>query len=277
MEDSDSTPWKNNLSKKRHASQISVSSTPSPIAKMPNLNENFCDEEETGFSNLDLDLNTGERSLHNKMDQILEKLSVIQKSLETHKQETGNELDSLKRENKNLKLRLMETEGQAARMSKDIEKLKKDFEDLEVRSMSHNIVLYNVPEKANEDIYKPVSDFFTKMLKLPDQIPKLKALRDQYKSDTSTKIVLSKDKLRLNNTLVPSDFETNPISVEKPESWMPFEYDSIQHSEVIEFSGSSFQGHMVKISNMDEVKRAYCALLQNPKTAGAHHIMYAYS
>ena len=100
------------------------------------------------------------------------------------------------------------------------------------------------------------------------QIPKLKALRDQYKSDTSTKIVLSKDKLRLNNTLVPSDFETNPISVE---------YDSIQHSEVIEFSGSSFQGHMVKISNMDEVKRAYCALLQNPKTAGAHHIMYAYS
>ena len=290
-----------------------------------------------------------ERSLHNKMDQILEKLSVIQKSLETHKQETGNELDSLKRENKNLKLRLMETEGQAARMSKDIEKLKKDFEDLEVRSMSPNIVLYNVPEKANEDIYKTVSDFFTKMLKLPDQlvlserhpvtpvqvdtahrvgranhrsrpivvklirrqgkdiilqhaknlrgtnisiseqlptemrerrtlqIPKLKALRDQYKSDTSTKIVLSKDKLRLNNTLVPSDFETNPISVEKLESWMPFEYDSIQHSEVIEFSGSSFQGHMVKISNMDEVKRAYCALLQNPKTAGAHHIMYAYS
>ena len=49
------------------------------------------------------------------------------------------------------------------------------------------------------------------------------------------------------------------------------------NTEVIEFSGNYFQGHMVKISSMDEVKRAYCALLQNPKTAGVHHIMYAYS
>ena len=243
----------------------------------------------------------------------------------------------------------METEGQSARMSRDIEKLKRDFEDLEVRSMSHNIVIYNVPEQAREDIDKTVTDCFTKMLKLPDhpilserhpvapvqvdiahrvgkvnqrnrpivvklmrrkgkdiilqharnlrgtgisiseqlpsemrerrtlQIPKLKALRGQHRNDTSTKVVLSKDKLRLNNTVVPSDFETNPISLEKSESWMFFEYDSIRHSEPIEFSGSCFQGHMAKITSMDEVKRAYCALLQNPKTASAHHIMYAYS
>ena len=65
--------------------------------------------------------------------------------------------------------------------------------------------------------------------------------------------------------------------MENPGNWIPFEYDSIKHSEPIEFSGSSFQGHMVKMSRMDEVKKAYCALLQHPKTASAHHIMYAYS
>ena len=51
----------NNFSKKRHTSQTSVSSTPSPIGKTSNLNENSFDKEETGFSNLDPDLNTGEK------------------------------------------------------------------------------------------------------------------------------------------------------------------------------------------------------------------------
>ena len=64
----------------------------------------------------------------------------------------------------------MEAEGQAARMSKNIKKLKQNVEDLEVRLMSHNIVVYNVPEQVNQDIYKTVSDIFLKMLKIPDQL-----------------------------------------------------------------------------------------------------------
>ena len=105
------------------------------------------------------------------------------------------------------------------------------------------------------------------------QLLKMKALRNQHMSDGSTRIVLAKDKLFVNNALVPSDFESNPPSVD----WTPLSYNSMQHSEVLDFSGSSFQGHMIKIASMDEVKKAYCALLQNPKTAGAHHIMYTYS
>ena len=64
----------------------------------------------------------------------------------------------------------MEAEGQAARMSKNIKKLKQNVEYLEVRLMGHNIVVYNVPEQVNENIYKTVSDIFLKMLKIPDQL-----------------------------------------------------------------------------------------------------------
>ena len=316
---------------------------------MPNLKEDNSVQEEARFLKLDLDSNPSDIGLHTKMDRILEMLSNIQSSLENHKQDTGNQLECLKQENENLKLCLMEAEGQAARMSKNIKKLKQNVQDLEVRLMSHNIVVYNVPEQVNEDIYKTVSDIFLKTLKIPDQLihsekhpvapvqidvahrmgkanhknrpiviklvlrrgkdiilqharnlkgtnislseqlptemrerrmlqlPKMKALRDQHKSGGSTRIVLAMDKLFVNNALVPSDFESNPLSVDKPEDWTPLSYNSMQHSEVLDFSGSSFQGHMIKIASMDEVKKAYFALLQNFKTAAAHHIMYTYS
>ena len=58
---------------------------------------------------------------------------------------------------------------------------------------------------------------------------------------------------------------------------MPMDYSSLQHSEVIERSGSFFQGHAIKVTTVQEAKAAHSALLQNHDVANAHHISYAYS
>ena len=84
------------LVKKRHISQISVSSTPSAISKMPNLKEDNSVQEEARFLKLHLDSNPSDIWLHTKMVRILEMLSNIQSSLENYKQDTGNKLDGLK-------------------------------------------------------------------------------------------------------------------------------------------------------------------------------------
>ena len=314
---------------------------------MPNLKDS-CLQEEAELLSPDFELNTTDQALHAKMDKILVLLTEMKDSLESHKVHTGNELESLKSENKCLKLRLMETEGHATRMFKDIAKLKRDFEDLEIRSMSHNIVIYNLPEQDNEDIYKTVTDVMKEKLKIPEhliqskthpiapvqidtahrmgkansrnrptvlklvlrrgkdiilqharnlrgtkisvseqlpsemrerrmlQLPKLRGLCDKHKGDNSMKVVLSKDKLLVNNSVIPPEFEVNPITLDKTEHWKPLSYHSMQQSEIFEYAGSFFQGHMARITSLEEVRRAYCALLQNSQTAGAHHLMYAY-
>ena len=106
---------------------------------------------------------------------------------------------------------------------------------------------------------------------------KMKYLREQHKEDRSTRIILSRDKLLINNSAVPDQFKINPLSDVTLKRDMPVDYSSLIHSEVIEYSGSIFQGHAIKVTTVQEAKAAYLALLQNNEVATAHHISYAYT
>ena len=289
-----------------------------------------------------------EKTLHEKIDTVIGILNELKKSLDDHKKNTKEEIQELKEENSKMRLQLSESEDQAMRMRKDIQTLKSKCEDLELRSMSENVVFYNIPEKQNEEIYKVVQDVLVRKMNIENhlvhseyyptgliqvdvahrigkfsqkprpvvvklvlrrgkeiilkharnlrgsgisvseqlpagmrerrniQLPMLRDLRDQHRDDPSAKIVLRRDQLTLNNAPVASCFEKNPLPADNFNATAPISYNTMFHSDVKEYSGSSFQSHLLSVNNHQEAAAAHRSLLQHPRVAKADHIMYAY-
>ena len=91
--------------------------------------------------------------------------------------------------------------------------------------------------------------------------PKMKELREQHKEDRSTRIILSKNKLLINNSAVSDEFKMNSLSDIALKTDTPIDYSSLIHTEVVEYSGNFFQGHAIKVTIDQEAKAAYLALL----------------
>ena len=108
------------------------------------------------------------------------------------------------------------------------------------------------------------------------QFPKFKSLRDQYRYDKNIRVRLTKDKLYVNNTLIPGDFEENPLPATHSSLPTQVRYNNMIHTQVVEESGSYFQGHLKSINSLSEAAAAHSALLQDRDVARAHHIPYAY-
>ena len=168
-------------------------------------------------------------------------------------------------------------------MDCEMDQLRSKCEDLQLRSMSHNILIHNVQEERGEDVYKVVCNILLNNLKIPVQLlnsdehpaapvlidiahrigkpgwkprpivvkfalrrgkdivfryvknlkgqsisiseqlpgemrerrdilfPKMRNLREQHQGD-GTRVLLSRDKLTINSTPVPSPFKANPLS-----------------------------------------------------------------
>ena len=255
----------------------------------------------------------------------------------------------MKDENQELQLRLAEAEGKMTRMSIKITTLRDKCEDLHLRSMNRNILIYNMKEQQGEDIYAVVYDVFSKKLKIPDsyihsernptapvqvdiahcigkpgnrvrpivvqlvlqhgkelvfryvknlkgmdisiteqlppemrerrevQLNHFKHLRDQYKHDSNKRVRLIRDKLFVNNKLIPYSFETNILQMAKDQGSATFKYDDLTHTKTYEHSLSYFQGHAHKVKTIAKANTSLATLLQNPDVAKAHHISHAYS
>ena len=168
----DKTPSK---SKKRNLSQVSVNSaSPSPSAKIPNMdktpgNDAGCEPAE------DLDriksiTGNDTEALHAKMDIMLQLLINMDQKFTTDKTNTEVSISQLKQENDRLKVKLLEAEGQIIRMEGSIHRLSSKCEDLQLRYMSNNLLVYNVPEQRGEVAYDLVMDIFQNKIKIPDHL-----------------------------------------------------------------------------------------------------------
>ena len=171
MEDlADKTPSK---SKKRNLSQVSVNSTSlSPLAKMSNMDS--APTNSAGFEPQEdlvrLKSITGKdtEALHEKMDIMLHLLTTMDQKFTTSRSYTEENISSLRQENQRLKVKLLEAEGQIIRMEGSIDRLNSKCEDLQLRSMSNNILVYNVPEQKGEVTYDLVMDILRNQVKIPD-------------------------------------------------------------------------------------------------------------
>ena len=341
--------------KKRNLSQVSRTSiSPSPPVKMANketsmLMENMSPGLDVNKLESMSDMDTDTASLHSKMDTMMVLMKQMMQSFTQHQVSTTEEFQKLKDENQHLQLRLAEAEGKMTRMNLKIATLRDKCEDLHLRSMSRNILIYNIKEQEHEDIYAVVYDVLSNKLKIPDnyihsernptapvqvdiahrigkpghrvrpivvqlvlrrgkelifryvknlkdmdisiseqlppemrerrevQFSHFKHLRDQYKHDSSKRVRLTRDKLFVNNKLVPCSFETNTLQMAKDQGSATFKYDDLAHTKTYEHSLSYFQGHVHKVKTIAEANASLAALLQNPDVAKAHHISYAYS
>ena len=69
-----------------------------------------------------------------------------------------------------MKLKVAEADGKMTRMAVRINDLKNKYEDLQLRSMNKNILIYNIKEQQEEDIYSIVHDVLTTKLKIPEKL-----------------------------------------------------------------------------------------------------------
>ena len=357
------------LDKKRNLRQVSQSSsTSSPLAKMPNIQESSLPSSDSldpldsstanregsinplnnwAFLELTDSVDSSDTSLHNKMDTIIGMLKTLTTAFYSHKEDTKHEIEGLQEENRKLKLSVKQMEGNAMRMDSEIDRLKAKCEDLQLRSMSHNILIHNVQEERGENVYKVVCNILLNSLNIPEQLlnseehpaaavlidvahrigkpgwrprpivvkfalqrgketifryiknlkgqrisiseqlpgemrerrdimfPNMRRLREEHQGD-GMKVHLSRDKLTINNTPVPSPFRVNLLSDVLPGEQTPLPYDTLLHTEVVEYSRSYFQGHVMQVKSIQEAKAAHAALFQEPSVAKAHHVMYAY-
>ena len=97
-------------------------------------------------------------TLHAKMNIMLQLLTNMDQTFTTDKINTEVSISQLKQENDRLKKKILQTEGQIIRMECSIDRLSSKCEDLQLRSMSNNLLVYNVPEQSGEVTYDLVMD-----------------------------------------------------------------------------------------------------------------------
>ena len=108
------------------------------------------------------------------------------------------------------------------------------------------------------------------------QFSHFKHLRDESKHNNNVKIRLTRDKLSVNNKLVPSNFENNTLQMANDPDTTVTKFEDLSGTKTYEHSQSYFQGHAHTVNTIAEAKSSPGALLQNPDVAKAHHISYAY-
>ena len=155
--------------KKRTHSNISEISASSPLlqpTKLVRMNtSNIEDQPSPNDSLMDVIHNPEVRfkNLEDKVDEVLSLLKV-------QTVQTGLDVHQLQDENRKLKLRLQESEGTVARLSKKVSSLELTVEDMKIHQMKHNLIFHNIPEKQDEDCYTVINCFFTDVLKVPDHL-----------------------------------------------------------------------------------------------------------
>ena len=100
------------------------------------------------------------KNVEDKLDEVLLLLKDQVKS--------GLDMCQLQDENKKLKLRLQESEGTVAKLSKKVLTLEASMEDLKIHSMKTNLVFHNLPENLPEDCHSEVHNFMKDVLKIPE-------------------------------------------------------------------------------------------------------------
>lgn len=103
------------------------------------------------------------------------------------------------------------------------------------------------------------------------QRPLFIGFKKQFKN-SPTKVNLVKDKILINKEPIPSPFEENPLPGKTP---LVLPYIQMTHSDTFTQNGSHFQGHIVKVCNLDQAAAAKNSIFQS--YSNEHHIMYAYS
>ena len=105
------------------------------------------------------------------------------------------------------------------------------------------------------------------------QVGDLKRFREMYK-DSSTKVRLVNDKLKVGNQVMESAFEPNKLT-SHPASTTP-SLNSIFHTDIVVQQGSYFQGHASNVKSVKQAAETRDALFQSNQVANSHHLMYAY-
>ena len=149
--------------------------SPSPPTKMASKDKSmpFGDEDpELDLAKLESisDMDTDTVSLHSKMDTMIGLMRKMMKCMDSHQKTSTKEFQDLKEENQCLKLKVAEADGKMIRMAKKINDLQDKCENLQLRSMNKNVLIYNIKEHQGEDIYQVVHDVLTTKLKLPEEL-----------------------------------------------------------------------------------------------------------
>ena len=106
------------------------------------------------------------------------------------------------------------------------------------------------------------------------QIDSLKELRIAHK-EVDTTVTMNKDKILIDGKFKDTfNFERNTLGTLTPFS---IHYDKIAHTEKITDKGSTFQGHILPVTTLNEAIATKNALLQNPDLSAATHLTYAYT
>ena len=155
--------------KKRTHSNISEISASSPLlqpTKLVKMTTSVTEDQPSPNDSLTDILLTPETRLKNLEDKVDEVLSL----LKVQTVQTGCDVHQLQDENRKLKLRLQESKGTIARLSKKVSSLESTVEDMKIHSMKHNLIFHNITEKQNEDCYTVINYFLIEKLKVPDHL-----------------------------------------------------------------------------------------------------------
>ena len=168
---SDKDTKKRNLSDISQTSLTSPSMLPKKMLKVQNTSEDInilVEMEDTQSIHCQEDSKIlkpvlEEKSMEQKVDEIL---SIVKANQVT----TSLDINALQVENKNLQLRLSESEGTIARLSSKVKSLETKLENLQLHSMKPNLIFHNVPERDQEDCHREVDTLLRDVLKIPEDL-----------------------------------------------------------------------------------------------------------
>ena len=104
------------------------------------------------------------------MDTVIGFLPQMMLRFDNYKKYTNDEVSELKWENLHLNIKVQEAEGHITRMSRDINKLNSQCEELQLRTINSNILNRTLTEQHSDNIYEVVHDVFANKLKIPNNL-----------------------------------------------------------------------------------------------------------
>ena len=158
---------------KRNHSDLSDSSATSPAIRQPtksskmSLDTYFTREasKPPNADALDFDEVLEDQAKSMSME---EKIDSMYRMMRAQEIKTSLDVSTLQLENKQLQLKLQQSDGIIAKLASKVSVLEDKIVSMETHALKKNMVIYNLPEKSGENVGDEVKLFLTTVMKVPE-------------------------------------------------------------------------------------------------------------
>ena len=97
-----------------------------------------------------------------------EKIDSMYRMMRAQEVKTSLDVSTLQLENKQLQLKLQQSDGIIAKLASKVSILEDKLVTMETHALKKNMVIYNLPEKSGENVSDEVKSFLTTVMKIPE-------------------------------------------------------------------------------------------------------------